>query len=342
MASCGGKATAGVDFSPPFPPRIDGATTTNRTTLMTLSVDQQAWVALVLTGGVLGCLAGGYRVVLGTTLLAAWIWGLVAVAVVGGVEAALGFAGMGEGPAAESARYAAVAALFCPGMALLGAKRPQNTAWQFVVVTLWGILALPALEVWLRGRGEPLSLHTVWSWFQVVLIAVGLFNHLPTRFCPAATSLAVAETFFLWPHLPWGELMSGSDELLRALGFVALGVAGGLLRFRSRPLEREAGIPEGEFARWNVIWRDFRDWFGVVWSLRVMERVNASATMYGWAVVLGWDGFRRKSAAQASDEAEVLAVSEFTAIEQSLRTLLRRFVSPDWIERRLKAARTDD
>ena len=54
-------------------------------------------------------------------------------------------------------RFAAAVLSFAPTMALLGAKRPQNGAWQFVVITLWAILALPAFEVLLRGRGEALA-----------------------------------------------------------------------------------------------------------------------------------------------------------------------------------------
>ena len=39
--------------------------------------------------------------------------------------------------------FAAAMIVFCPAMALLGAKRPQDKPWQLIVLSLWGILALP-------------------------------------------------------------------------------------------------------------------------------------------------------------------------------------------------------
>ena len=76
------------------------------------------------------------------------------------------------------------------------------------------------------------------------------------------------------------------------------------------------------------VWRDFRDAYGLVWGLRIAERVNASAAMYGWDVALAWPGFiDRQSGRPAA------AVPE-EAVE-TVRGLLRRFVSPEWIEARL-------
>ena len=60
-----------------------------------------------------------------------------------------------------------------------------------------------------------------------------------------------------------------------------------------------------------------------------MERMNAAATMYGWPVQLAWSGFiaaRRRSAD---------ALDAPPAVEDSLRTLLRRFVSREWIDERM-------
>jgi hypothetical protein len=78
------------------------------------------------------------------------------------------------------------------------------------------------------------------------------------------------------------------------------------------------------------VWRDFRDSFGTVWGLRVMERMNASAKMYDWPVALEWSGFTNRDSSQGD-------VHPPAAVEDSLRTLLRRFVSPGWIDKRLAA-----
>jgi hypothetical protein len=79
--------------------------------------------------------------------------------------------------------------------------------------------------------------------------------------------------------------------------------------------------------RLDRVWLDFRDAFGVVWSLRILERMNASATMYDWPVTLTWHGFEPRASATHVDTPSIL--------EESFRTLLRRFVSPEWIEARL-------
>ncbi len=76
------------------------------------------------------------------------------------------------------------------------------------------------------------------------------------------------------------------------------------------------------------VWLDFRDAFGAVWGLRVMERMNASAAMLGWPVTLSWQGFLANEPGAGNVETPQI-------VEDSLRTLLRRFVSPAWIDERL-------
>ena len=85
------------------------------------------------------------------------------------------------------------------------------------------------------------------------------------------------------------------------------------------------------------VWSEFRDWFGVVWSLRVMERMNASSQMYRWPVTLEWAGFVWRSSDESPTAQRELSAREREAIELALRTLLRRFVSAEWIEDRLSA-----
>ncbi len=55
-------------------------------------------------------------------------------------------------------RYLVAITTFLPGMAVLGAKRPQHWGWQFIVATLWVTLAWPALES--LATGHPFALHT--------------------------------------------------------------------------------------------------------------------------------------------------------------------------------------
>jgi hypothetical protein len=50
--------------------------------------------------------------------------------------------------------------------------------------------------------------------------------------------------------------------------------------------------------------------------------------MYGWPVQLSWNGFVPRDSATADEELRPI-------VPDSMRTLLRRFVSPQWIDERL-------
>ena len=84
--------------------------------------------------------------------------------------------------------------------------------------------------------------------------------------------------------------------------------------------------------RYDRLWLDFRDSLGMLWALRVQERINAAARQHGWNLELAWSGFR-----SGAGDAQLTAIDR--AIEAGLRTtfrgLLRRFVSGSWIGERL-------
>ncbi len=102
----------------------------------------------------------------------------------------------------------------------------------------------------------------------------------------------------LWSWVAWAIGLS----LARALGAVRAPRAGS-------PCER--------------LWFWFRDHWGVVWALRVVERFNRSAELARWPVRLTWFGLTpvAPSAAETTspDEAEV---------EATFRGLIRRFAQP--------------
>ncbi len=108
----------------------------------------------------------------------------------------------------------------------------------------------------------------------------------------------------------------------------------------------------------DLVWRDFRDLYGVLWSLRVAGLMNSYAQRYHWPVALGWRGFVRlnsdvsavaKEVVGDVTEAEGSLASESTEpdalntppeieadMTKSFRTTLRRFVSPKWLDERLE------
>ena len=133
--------------------------------------------------------------------MAVWVWAAAAMVAVLGIETAIAVGAFG-GAGIEAVRFAAAAATFCPVVALLGAKRPQDRAWQLIVLSFWVILALPAAQAWLQP-GQVLIVHPIWSWFLVVLIVVGASNYLPTRNAIAALLAAAGQAILVWRELPW-------------------------------------------------------------------------------------------------------------------------------------------
>ena len=94
---------------------------------------------------------------------------------------------------------------------------------------------------------------------------------------------------------------------------------------------RRLTAPTQRTLAYDRLWFDFRDTFGLFWALRVQERVNAAAQQYDWPLELTWTGFR-----DTADQSPLAAIDP--AIEPALRTtlkgLLRRFVTNQWIAQR--------
>jgi hypothetical protein len=255
----------------------------------------------------------------GTTLIAPWRWSLVAVASLVGVELWIGLRGSEASGGAAPARFAAALSTFCPIMALLGAKRPQNRGWQLIVLSLWLVLSLPSGE-WLLYGGVA-EIHPARFWFLLILVGTGAMNRMGTRYWPSSLLYCAGQIILVMPFFTTAAPLSAPSAALVGTSAIVLSwllVAVGIPRSRAVtvPLDR--------------VWLDFRDGFGVVWSLRVVERMNASARMYDWPIALTWGGFVPRD---SHDNLEIPAV-----VDESLRTLLRRFVSSEWIDARIEGA----
>jgi hypothetical protein len=285
-----------------------------------------AWV--LNPGTILAALAIGAvllwarRPLRGTTLMAPWYWAAVSLVLLAGVELLLAC----EPRASQTAwlpalRYLSAIGTFGPIMATLGAKRPQDGPWQFIVLSLLVVLAMPSAQAILSRAGGRIELHGAWSGFVCVLVGVGLCNYLPTRFSVASILFALAQVCLLAPFIPWLRTPSVEFQPLLGTALFAVAAIAALLAPRrypagAKPIER--------------LWIDFRNAFGSVWGLRVAERINASSKMYGWNLHLSWSGFitTAEPATGASPETDAAVVA-------ALKTLLRRFVSPEWIDQRL-------
>jgi hypothetical protein len=259
-----------------------------------------------------------------TTLRSAWWWSLGALVAwwIAEVVASAVAAGSFQ-TAIALLRVGAIAVSLCPLVAVLGAKRPQERAWNLVVVSLYGIVALPVAEALFLHPARRVEMGDARGWFLWILILLGPINYVPTRYALASLLLAAAQATALGPYLaPLRRAIVPAPELT-GLWLVAAASVVAWLTSRRRAVPRN---------RYDRLWLDFRDAFGLLWALRVQERVNAAASQYGWNLELAWSGFLTREPAAAPAAVDPLIEP---ALKTMLRSLLRRFVSGHWIAERL-------
>jgi hypothetical protein len=257
--------------------------------------------------------------VLGTTLAAPWAWTIAALLAVGGVEFALSIATNENSTASVAlpwwtmpARYVAAVLSLCPTIALLGAKRPQDRAWQWVVLAFWAILLVPAARVVLLYSESQVSLHAAQGVLLLVVVTMGGANWIATRYWLAAIVAAAAQCVLVAPYTPLSVAFSDVSPQIALAGALLALLVCRLLELRARRVDPASRT-----------WLDFRNQFGLFWAARVMARLNLAARAHGWPIVVTWGGIQ----STADEHAQ-------KAFDRSLRMLLRRFVSSDWLAER--------
>jgi hypothetical protein len=213
--------------------------------------------------------------------------------------------------------YGAAVGTLCPMMAVLGAKRPQDRGWQWIVLSLWVVLLVPAVQAVAGRSAEQLELFAAWRMLLWVLIGMSLLNYLPTCHAASAVFCAIGQSLLLWPYLWGGE----PTATLRLAGASCLLIGAVMARYAHGSQRDEEG-PPSPLEEPNRRWSAFRDGWGAFWGLRVLQRVNQTAELSGWPVRLDWwSGFIRAGGG------EPLEVSGHAVnhIEQTLDSLLRRF-----------------
>jgi len=213
-----------------------------------------------------------------------------------------------------------------PLVAVLGAKRPGVRFWNFfVVVPMLLMLNWPAFSAaWevLANTKLDLEAPALMGFFLVLLMVLG--NYFGTIFTLPAFlfcgTLAVSLCDFS-DSLP--QVFS-SALLERSLGSLLLG---GSLFWSGQILKREMKQRHG----YQRVWLDFRDWFGILWTRRVMERINQTAQKEQWHARLTLEGLEWQDDLTAEQRAQTEQ-----KMDHALRWMLRRFVDDSWIDERLR------
>jgi hypothetical protein len=282
-------------------------------------------IGTIALAGAAGALGRGLKAVRGTTLLVGWAWAIAALFAWTAVWILDVLAGsVGSGTADQLWYFVAVLGL-CPLVSILGARRPISRAWPwFVLCPLVLVLSWPALLDWqATSRGRPLELEepAILGFFLVLLMGAG--NYLGTRHGATAVLAAAALALLVAPLTVGFPQERLSRESARELATICLGAAGAFaLLIRTG----------GRFAdRFERLWYDFRNDYGIVWAKRIQDRVNMEAEKEGWSVRLTPHGFDSEHVPEPR-----LSPAETEArVEHTLRWLLRRFVNDEWIETRL-------
>lgn len=226
--------------------------------------------------------------------------------------------------AALHVEYLSGVSSMAPFVALLGAKRPQNRAWQWIVAALLLLLALQSVKAIWIDRGGPPALHAAWQWLLAVLLVAEWINYLATRNAIAASFVFVGQICLLADYLP---LVSWPHESRPALGLglISTGVLATALSVKwGRGPRAAIAVGDRELATIDRTWLEFRDAYGALWALRVAERINAVCRQNGWPVRLGWPGF------QATDCPPTSEPFAEESLERQFRALLSRFVDRAW------------
>ena len=268
------------------------------------------------------------RVVLSkTTLLEAWLWGVVTIGLWGLTWLATDMTHAASAGWADQLWLASAVFMLSPFVAALGARRPGSRVWSFfVVLPVIVVLMLPAVTAWNRDlQPTPLRLETPMVVGYALVLVMGAGNYLGTRFAIPALLIAGASLAIVWPLSQLAERHSVTASTLHSAALIGVSIA---VWLGAHQAAKRARIRQNSL---NTVWNDFRDFFGIVWGRRIMDRLNLTAQQEDWPVRLQFEGFvplDRGNPAGPPPE-------QMARVEQGLRWLLRRFVDPAWIDERM-------
>lgn len=208
-------------------------------------------------------------------------------------------------------RYAALCLACCPGIAVLGARRPTVAAWDMVVVGMLTVMFWPLLEGAIIGRTTLGMLNLV---FPAGVLAVGVVNYLPTRM-GLPVLLAGIGWFAEW--LTLATNLDGATEVMVRWLAGACFAAAPWLAYLTWPSRASADA-------FDRLWLDFRDRYGLAWGQRVREQFNRAVANAGWPVILSWRGLQVLEGTQLDDASQREIMDVLTALLQRFTATLQR------------------
>jgi hypothetical protein len=285
-------------------------------------------VSLPLLFVVARMLANRSRTVRGTTLDHPWIWMVLALTVWVLAQVA-NLEPLGLPPGWRSRiGFFAFTLLLAPFVSVLGAKRPNSRAWDwFVVIPMLVVINWPVITSGVFGSSQQLvDLEAPALMGAIVVLVMILGNYFGTVHTPLVillgTALLIGLTEFSQILPRFAEAADASRVVVSAGLLITLCLAPRLL---ARQMPHRTGYLR--------VWLDFRDWFGILWTKRLMDRLNQTAAAKQWPVRFGLDAIHEE--AKSSDPA-----NRDAEIDHALRWLLRRFTDDHWIDQRLKIPAT--
>jgi hypothetical protein len=288
-----------------------------------------AWLAVALATSAWPWWAA-WRATRHTALRPALIWAALAI-VAAIVAQAIGWGEPIDGgrPGAGRLTYLSTLAILAALGSVLNARAPGGRVWAGLMAILVLVFLIPWLEgPWRMRRAGGLTLlhlDAPWTIFYVFLVVVGVTNYLPTRFFGAAgfVTLGFALEYLGLTRDDWP---APRRALLWAYSSWSATVAAWLAHEGGRQAPASG-------TRLERIWLWFRDFWGVVWALRMLERFNRTAELRGWAVRLGWFGL------EPAAGSAITPLVDPPEAEAAFRGLIRRFARPDRIDEVLASPR---
>ncbi len=267
-----------------------------------------------------------------TTLVSAWRWSIVGLAawtLSAGIALIARESWRGG---VELVWYTTALLMLCPAIAVLGAQRPVVRVWSwFVVLPFLLVFGWPAAASTSQtiSTGQ-FQLQTPMAVGYAFVVVMGLGNYVGTRFTFPALLAAAALWLSVLPLATAEFAWLPAARQCRPVATLLLAAAVWWADRAGRGTEHPAAIPL------DRVWEQFRDRYGIVWSKRLLDRLNHMAEAKRLSLRMSLTGIAPLDSSGATANPDDLA-----ELERASRWLLRRFVDDEWIDDQLQRGQND-